>query len=532
MKLEKKDGPLGKSDPFFEVIAQPPGFKKPITLHRSEVVMKNLDPVWKRPFVLNVSDVHGLDTEFEVRVYDWDKDGGHDLIGSTRVTLRDWTFGSYQMALKNPDKAYIPGYQSSGAFSLDWVSPVSQEQRKPTPPGYRIQCSGMKLSRMDIGGMKKSDPFFVVKATLASSGNLITLYRSEVIRTSDEPHWRPFQLNIDDVHGLDTEFTVECYDWDADGGHDLIGKAITTLREWTFPGTSLALIHPTKSTIIPGYQSSGAFIVDWVQPLDIREEKQVAVAYRIKPAAMKLNNPGISLLNSKPDPFFNIRCQPPGFNREITLYRSKVIKQNANPTEWEEFDISLEDVRGLDTPFTVNVYDWNKDGDHSLIGSLSTTFREWTFSNSGSYQQALLHPNKENIPGYQSSGAFSIEQVTPLSSLEKKSYPPAYTIQTSAMKLARMDLLSKSDPFFKITAIPSDMNYPITLYRSEVSKDKDSPSWKPFTLNVHDVRGLDTAFVVSVYDWDEDGAHALIGETTTTLRYLNMMNLSVHYSCI
>ncbi len=40
MKLERKDGPLGKSDPFFEVIARPPGFHKDITIHRSEVIMK------------------------------------------------------------------------------------------------------------------------------------------------------------------------------------------------------------------------------------------------------------------------------------------------------------------------------------------------------------------------------------------------------------------------------------------------------------------------------------------------------------
>src|SRR5690348_7097362 len=67
MKLDKKDGPLGKSgmgipwnivmviDPFFEVIATPPGFNKPITLYRSEVVKEDLNPVWKRSFILNVS---------------------------------------------------------------------------------------------------------------------------------------------------------------------------------------------------------------------------------------------------------------------------------------------------------------------------------------------------------------------------------------------------------------------------------------------------------------------------------------------
>jgi hypothetical protein len=41
MKLEAMDLG-GKSDPFFEIKAQPPGFSSPITLYRSEAVMKVL----------------------------------------------------------------------------------------------------------------------------------------------------------------------------------------------------------------------------------------------------------------------------------------------------------------------------------------------------------------------------------------------------------------------------------------------------------------------------------------------------------
>jgi Ca2+-dependent lipid-binding protein len=88
-KLDAKDsGITGKSDPFFEVVAQPAGFSKPIKLYRSETIYKNLNPKW-REFVLNSDDLRGLDTPFEIRVYDEDKDGGHDLIGSLKTTLRD-----------------------------------------------------------------------------------------------------------------------------------------------------------------------------------------------------------------------------------------------------------------------------------------------------------------------------------------------------------------------------------------------------------------------------------------------------------
>ena len=65
--------------------AKPEGFTYPITIYRSEVINKNSDPKWT-PFTLNVADVRGLDTEFEVSVYDFNKDGGYAL----GVTYNDW----------------------------------------------------------------------------------------------------------------------------------------------------------------------------------------------------------------------------------------------------------------------------------------------------------------------------------------------------------------------------------------------------------------------------------------------------------
>ena len=58
-----------------------------------------------------------------------------------------------------------------------------------------------------------------------------------------------------------------------------------------------------------------------------------------------------------------------------------------------------------------------------------------------------------------------------------------------------------------MTAQPPGFTYPITIYRSEVIRDKDSLEWKPFILNISDVRGLDTEFTISVYDWDDNGGN-------------------------
>ena len=90
-------------DPFIEILCQPPGFSQPIKLYRSEVIKKTLNPEWV-PFELSAAGAGGLDALITINCYDWDKDGGHDLIGSLSTTLRDFTFGPMAMAFINPAK--------------------------------------------------------------------------------------------------------------------------------------------------------------------------------------------------------------------------------------------------------------------------------------------------------------------------------------------------------------------------------------------------------------------------------------------
>jgi hypothetical protein len=55
-----------------------------------------------------------------------------------------------------------------------------------------------------------------------------------------------FLVYIQDLGGIDEPFVIDCYDWDADGVHSLIGKLTTTFREFTFGPVQLALINPRK----------------------------------------------------------------------------------------------------------------------------------------------------------------------------------------------------------------------------------------------------------------------------------------------
>jgi hypothetical protein len=54
--LDKKDfGPWGKSDPYLEIVSQPGGVRS-VVVHRTEVIRRTLNPVWK-PYSLSISEL-------------------------------------------------------------------------------------------------------------------------------------------------------------------------------------------------------------------------------------------------------------------------------------------------------------------------------------------------------------------------------------------------------------------------------------------------------------------------------------------
>ena len=53
----------------------------------------------------------------------------------------------------------------------------------------------------------------------------------QVIKNTLSPFWPPFELKANLFGNENKRIRVSCYDWDADGGHDLIGVFHTSLSE-------------------------------------------------------------------------------------------------------------------------------------------------------------------------------------------------------------------------------------------------------------------------------------------------------------
>ena len=125
-----------------------------------------------------------------------------------------------------------------------------------------------------------SDPFFLISTTL--NGKRIHLHRSEIVKGDCNPTWKPFTLNISDVGGFDTLFTVESFAANEDGTKKLIGEFSTTLREWSFGPYQEALVNPAKQ------KSFGAFSVDKVEQT-CPVPRPVPPAYQITMKGVKLD---------------------------------------------------------------------------------------------------------------------------------------------------------------------------------------------------------------------------------------------------
>jgi len=253
VKLAKKDGLLGKSDPFFVVRASYPGFADKVTLYRSEVVKQNLHPEWKQ-FQLSAASLGGYDIPFSIEVYDWDADGGHDLIGKFKTTLRELSCAPIDLPLVNPESSGRIGYRSSGAFAVTSVQNLSNEQISTYSPAYKIHPAGCKLNS------DSDTTFFEVRKKFPGFDKPTLLYRSEDSQ-GKSPQWKPFELSMMMTGTLDAPFQVSVFSRKEDGDVNEVGECTVTLREWTFPDFSIALINE-KNRKRSNYKSSGAFLVE------------------------------------------------------------------------------------------------------------------------------------------------------------------------------------------------------------------------------------------------------------------------------
>uniref|UniRef100_A0AC34F842 C2 domain-containing protein n=1 Tax=Panagrolaimus sp. ES5 TaxID=591445 RepID=A0AC34F842_9BILA len=209
---------FSKSDPIcvvFEAVHSPnqDGLKYQ-EIGRTEQIQDCLNPEWIKKIIINYMFEERQRIKFEV--YDIDSESTtlskHDFLGSAECDLADIVaapFSTLSLSLK------------TGSITIH-----AEEINEGQNESMIFSIHGKDLDKKDFFG--KSDPFLSFYRPIAGDTKQL-IHRTEVVKKSLNPEWKPFSLSVRALCQGDKEreFIIECHDYDDDGDtkHDLIGIA-------------------------------------------------------------------------------------------------------------------------------------------------------------------------------------------------------------------------------------------------------------------------------------------------------------------
>ncbi|XP_050412535.2 copine-8 [Patella vulgata] len=216
---------------------------------RTEIIWNNLNPDFVQKFVMKYRFEELQKLKFEI--YDVDCKSPdlskHDFLGSTECTLGEIiTSNKIAKRLAGPKK-------DSGSIIINAEEQSSCKER------VTLHFCGHKLDKKDFFG--KSDPFLSIYR-VNEDQSFTLVHRTEVIKKTLDPTWKPFSIPVRSLCNGDYDRVLkfECYDWDADGGHDFIGEFKTNLRELSrgpSERNKYECINPKKAAKKQKYKNSG-----------------------------------------------------------------------------------------------------------------------------------------------------------------------------------------------------------------------------------------------------------------------------------
>ncbi|XP_071534186.1 copine-8-like isoform X2 [Panulirus ornatus] len=238
---------LSKSDPLCIVYMKETGQDRFFEIGRTEMIKDSLNPQWIRKLE--------VEYRFEERqvlrfaIYDWDtkttNPDDQDSLGTVECSLGE--IMAYQ------------GSQLSRTISGGGILMIEGDEVSSSKEVITMNMSGADLDKKDFFG--KSDPFLIFYRC-NDNNTYVPVHKTEVIKKTLNPAWKPIIIPARTLCAGDhnRSIKIECYDWDSDGGHDLIGECYTNLqRLLEGPGTTntYELINPKKKAKKSSYKDSG-----------------------------------------------------------------------------------------------------------------------------------------------------------------------------------------------------------------------------------------------------------------------------------
>ncbi|XP_015229047.1 PREDICTED: copine-3-like isoform X1 [Cyprinodon variegatus] len=228
---------------------------------RTERVQNCLNPKFAKKFVIDY--YFEIVQKLKFGIYDIDNKtvdlSDDDFLGELECTL-----GQVVSSNKLTRPLVLKNNKPAGKGTITIIAEEIKDNRVAN-----LEVEARKLDNKDFFG--KSDPYLEFYRQTGTGWQLA--HRTEVVKNNLNPTWKPFKIPLQSLCGGDLEkpIKVECYDYDDDGSHDLIGSFETTMKRLqdatrTSPA-EFECINSKKKQKKKGYRNSGIVSVKFCQVL-------------------------------------------------------------------------------------------------------------------------------------------------------------------------------------------------------------------------------------------------------------------------
>ncbi|XP_047424545.1 copine-3-like isoform X2 [Mugil cephalus] len=245
---------FSKSDPVCVLLMNTSGAQWS-EVGRTEIIQNCLNPQFSKTLVLDYYFEMVQKLRFEV--YDIDSDSGSlreaDFLGELECTLGQ-IVSSRKVTKPLVRKNKTPAGKSTITISAEEMT----DSRVVS-----LEVSARKLDKKDFFG--KSDPFLEFYKETETGWQLA--HRTEVVKNTLNPTWRPFRISLQSLCGGDVEksIKVDCLDYNNSGSHDFIGSFLTTVSQIQDASKTFAAefecINSKKKQKKRNYKNSGVIVV-------------------------------------------------------------------------------------------------------------------------------------------------------------------------------------------------------------------------------------------------------------------------------
>ncbi|GCC22535.1 copine-3-like isoform X1 [Chiloscyllium punctatum] len=240
-----------KSDPLCALLMNVSG-NQWVEIGRTERVNNCLSPKFAKKFLIDYYFEQVQKLKFGI--YDIDNRtidlSDDDFLGELECTL-----GQIVSSKKLTRPLMLRNRRPAGKGTITIFAEEVKDSRV-----VNFEAQARSLDNKDFFG--KSDPYLeFYKQT--EDGRWQMVHRTEVIKNNLNPSWKPFRIPLRSLCNGDLErsIKVDCYDYDNDGSHDLIGIFETNMTKllgasYNSPA-EFECINPKKKQKKKNYKNSG-----------------------------------------------------------------------------------------------------------------------------------------------------------------------------------------------------------------------------------------------------------------------------------